>query len=117
MVLERSEARHRLAVNFERWQPVGDALLGVWRGEEDAPSELLERAAFILVEIHKVLVDITSWHGSSLPAPDSHYQSVAKGSTTDTALGPKRPIREGVPGLRRGVVVVWDAWWTTRPPN
>ena len=38
-------------------------------------------------------------------------------STTDTALGPKRPIREGVPGLRRGAVVVWDVWWTTRPPK
>jgi hypothetical protein len=64
---ERGETGDHHAVDPERRDPVGDALLSLGEDLEDRPAHLLERGALRLVNGAQVRVDLLSGHGHTLP--------------------------------------------------
>jgi hypothetical protein len=58
VVLERAESGDCLALDFERGQPIRDALLGVGYHLQNTLSQLLEGAPLRLAHSSEVAVDV-----------------------------------------------------------
>ena len=67
MVLERTEPGDRFALDLERRQPIGDALLGVGDHVQNTLSQLLKGTPLRLAHSSKVAVDVACCHMPSVP--------------------------------------------------
>jgi hypothetical protein len=67
VVLERAEPGDRLALDLERGQAIGDALLGIGYHVLNTLSQLLKGAPLRLAHASEVVVDFARCHTPSVP--------------------------------------------------